>query len=689
MTNTRAAKKVLLCVVAMAVVLATLLTSFSITVSAATSVANEFDNTDVLEDLKSATVNGKPFDLSNYPLNESGSIQVLNFVEYCYSNRSSMQGNYGLYVYIYNPSGKNLATGLRQSSIQMAAAYDENGTPTDYVKFSLQFCSKVTSGDYKNLFYKFKVVDKPINGKGFLDRVNSNARRYDVSGVEFTTYGANTATEYHVGATYIFTGYAAGYGPEASAASTLNCSVGFMETVSLSVKHTFYRSETSALGAGHQNQLDTVYFSVPKRLLDNYGKLQRIKAEWYEYKTAPILVTSHSGFYDAAFRYTGTYMGDLNEYGMYEANKDIGYAAAIGATTGGGMSVAQWGWNLGTGYLHPACQRLCYMFYTSNIDEYDPYGDITEMGGVQSNTLYDYIRNYSKSYASGTLPIKDGKISADLFASDIDESRKMNNESGVIQQGYSYYDFDADVDTQVLSSWQSTSPSFWQNWLNFGLGAAFTGGPEEESIVVPPIQILNSADLAGTNDEIARRLLVNVADVDSIKNEYHDAVTVSGAQDEEKVLVLFRFATSDYYSGAVDLYEFDAGFLGGDKKHEGQAYMAMESVFFDFDIIQLTFNKDGVYTVIPVVSSPIDVVNSITPPVNMPSEVEWWKIVLAVLLIIILLVLLAPVLPYIVRAIIWLIMLPFKLIAAIIKSFKKARKRRKEKKAEKDFMKEE
>lgn len=77
---------------------------------------------------------------------------------------------------------------------------------------------------------------------------------------------------------------------------------------------------------------------------------------------------------------------------------------------------------------------------------------------------------------------------------------------------------------------------------------------------------------------------------------------------------MFRFATSDYYSEAVDIIELDSGFLWSDKHTEGQAYVATESVFFDFDIIQLTFNKEGDYTVIPVVSSPIDIINDITPP---------------------------------------------------------------------------
>ena len=656
----------LLCIIALATVVCTLLTMVHPIVAYAAESETGFDSTNVLDDLQSSKVNGKPFDIADYPFNESKDIQVISFVEYCYSYKANLRDNYGLYVYIYSPKGLNLSTNEKQNKIQMAVAYDAEGNPTDYAKFSLEFCSKVESGDYKNLFYKFKLIDRKVNGTTFSDRVNSNARRYDVSGVELTKYGSSTATEYGVCGTYIFTGFAEGYGPDANAKSTLSCDVEYLETIELSVKHTFYRSETSALGSGHQNQLDTVYFSVPKRYLDTYGTLQRIKAEWYEYKTKEILVTSNTDFYNAASPYIGVPLGNSpNEYGLYEYVEDIGYSLGIGAGKAGDMYVAQWGWNLGDGYLHVPTNVLYYMFLVDDIEEYDPYAETKTVGGIQSNDLYEYIKNYRKSYTSGRLPIKDGTISADLFESDIDDSRKMNNENGVIKKGYSYYDFDADVDLQTLQSWSSTSPSFWDNWLNFGLGAAFTGGPNEQSKTVAPIQILKASDITGTNAEIAERLLVNVNDVDAIKAEYNNAVNISGANDEEKVVVLFRFATSDYYSEAVDIIEPNAGFLWSDKHYEGEAYIAQESVFFDFDIIQLTFNKDGEYTVIPVVSSPIDIVNDITPPVNMPDEVDWWKIALALILVVLLLVLLAPVLPYIIQGIGWVVMLPVKAVKAI------------------------
>lgn len=643
-----------------------------------------YDSTNVLDDLKSSSNNGEAFDLNDYPYDESKDIQVINFVEYCYSYKANMRGNYGLYVYVYNPKGLNLSTNSKSNKIQMAVSYDEDGNPNDYAKFDLQFLSKSEEVNYKNLFFKFKVIDRKVNGTTFVERVNSNERRYDVSGIELMTYGADNATEYPVNGTFKFTGYAQGYGPQSSAKSTLQSKVEYLESVTLDVKHTFYRTKTSVKGAGYQNQLDTVYFAVPKRFFDTYGKLQRIKAEWYEYKTKDIVVISNQDFYDKAYTWLGKQTGDFDQFGMTIYNEDIYYSLGQNAgDAGGGMNMAAWGWNLGSGYLHVPAPALYYLFKVNDISEYDPYADIVSIGGVESNALYEYIKNYDKTFNKGTLPIKEGTISADLFADDIDDYRKMDTEFGKIQYGYSYYDFDADVDLQKLSSWQEGNPSFWDNWINWGLWDAIFGGvPSEESRTVSPIYTLKAEDLNGTNEEIADRLLISSHDVSSLRSYYNDAVTVNGKDDEERVVVLFRFATSDYYSAAVDIMELDKGFLWSDKHTSGQAYRAWESVFLDFDIIQLTFNKDGVYKVIPVVSNPIDVVNAITPPVQMPSELDWWEILLAILLLILLIVILFPVLPWIVKGVFWIISLPFKAVAALFKSIDKARKKRKEKKEE-------
>ena len=159
-------------------------------------------------------------------------------------------------------------------------------------------------------------------------------------------------------------------------------------------------------------------------------------------------------------------------------------------------------------------------------------------------------------------------------------------------------------------------------------------------------------------------MLVNANDVNAIRSFYNTSTR------EDKTVVLFRFATSDYYSAGVDIVELGAGFLGNDKKTSGQAYRAWESVFFDFDIIQLTFNREGVYTVIPAVSNPIDVVDDITPPVQMQGAMDWWKMLIALVLVLLLIVLLYPLLPFVIQGVIWIIKLPFKAIGGLIKLLK-------------------
>ena len=236
---------------------------------------------------------------------------------------------------------------------------------------------------------------------------------------------------------------------------------------------------------------------------------------------------------------------------------------------------------------------------------------------------------------------------------------------------------------QKLTSWQETDPSFWDNWVNWGLWDTIFGGiPEEESKTVSPIYIVQESDLDGNDNEVADRLLINANDVQALRDYFKDATTVSGKDDEKKQVVLFRFATTDYYSAAVDIMELRN--ILPDKHTSGQAYRAWESVFFDFDIIQLTFNRDGVYTVIPVVSSPMDIVNAITPPVQMPSEWEWWQILLAIVLIVLLIIILFPILPYILKFLFWLICLPFRAIAALFKGIDNRRKRKTKAKAQKE-----
>ena len=131
-------------------------------------------------------------------------------------------------------------------------------------------------------------------------------------------------------------------------------------------------------------------------------------------------------------------------------------------------------------------------------------------------------------------------------------------------------------------------------------------------------------------------------------------------------MIAFRFAVTDYYSAPSVIKNYNNG-----KTISGQAYRAKQSVFFDFNVIQLTFNDNGEYTVIPVVSNPIDVINDITSPTDSDKDFDWKKllqIILGGLLLIVLLVILMPLFPSLISLIIKIAVLPFRMITAIFKT---------------------
>ena len=91
-----------------------------------------------------------------------------------------------------------------------------------------------------------------------------------------------------------------------------------------------------------------------------------------------------------------------------------------------------------------------------------------------------------------------------------------------------------------------------------------------------------------------------------------------------------------------------------------------------------------VYTVIPVVSDPIDVVNGLTSPTDMGDDgLNILALIALILILIVVLVVLMPVLPYIAKGVVWLVCLPFKAIAKLCKGIGKAAKERKVKHADK------
>ena len=239
------------------------------TAFAATETA--FDNTYVLDDLNESNIAGEQFNLVNYGYSKERQAQVLTFAEYGFNYDIDKQNYYGLYVYVYNPSGQVI--GKERNKITIATVY-ENDKAVDYAPFELILLS-VSDGDYANLFYKFKVAD--VSRSLTRVSVNTNLRRYDVGEIELN-FGEDNNKAFNVGNYYEYSGFAKGCGVDATADSTLTCKSDRIETLPLKVNSSYYLYNN---GGTKYSNLSSVYFGVPQSTFDKYGKLQQIKSNWY------------------------------------------------------------------------------------------------------------------------------------------------------------------------------------------------------------------------------------------------------------------------------------------------------------------------------------------------------------------------------------------------------------------------
>lgn len=249
-----------------------------------------------------------------------------------------------------------------------------------------------------------------------------------------------------------------------------------------------------------------------------------------------------------------------------------------------------------------------------------------------------------------------------LFSDSVDEGRT---------KGYQEHTFTADEPFNMLTFNQTASgwDKFclkWESVWSFGK-SSWDFGPEQQD-PVEPIRLVKDGDFTGADAADARKLYVLTEDFDEFESFYT-------ANKSTKNIFLLRFAVTDYYSNLQTV--LTSGFLPSGTKDKKSTYMARETVFLDFDIIELTFLRDTTETIIPVVASPIDVVGGISARIE-KDGFNWGKLILALLALILILVLLAPVLPYLIKLVVWVVLLPFKAIAALVNWVKKKRRSDKE-----------
>ena len=581
----------------------------------------KFDNTSIFDDLYGSNDdNGNEFDLSNYPIDKDGELQFFSFVEYGYSYYANYEKNYALYLYLYNPQQLNFQTYLDSNVVRMGVSYatkDDNIVVSEYEDFNI-VCVSRTTGDYSNLFYKFKVLDpnKKILSMAQAYEKENGCRRYDIAGVYLKTDKSDVTLDKNIGRTYKCSGYMATYGNDASNPSTFVCNVEKLETLDLKVYQTSYLTGVSSAGAYHHNNVSSVYFAIPQRVLDKYGSLWEIYAQWYECKTAPILVTSNVDFYYKALNNNHYKTVDNSEGGtslLYD--KSVDYLLWYGRhsdSVAGSSNILHYDWaynlrpfSMTSGdmfiqrFANSYSNVLPFVFYSPSYTESGAFNVInkqTVAGDVKSSQIRDYIQNYKSSNYVDWHTSRN--LASELFVNAIDSARA---EKG-IKVGLNKVRTNLG-NTFDLKSWNSEYGSWWDKLTQYGWSYPKNEVLDEQHTNVKPFEEITKDALNSVT--LASDLLINENDVDSFKTFCN-----SSYDNDSAVPYLFRFAVSDYMSRPITR---NPGRLDVDQDVV-DSYIAQETVFFDFNIITMTFKGKEDYYTLAVMHTPVDVIAGVEPP---------------------------------------------------------------------------
>ena len=578
-----------LCMLCLAMALGGLLTSP--VVYADTVIGDvQMDCSDVMEDLESSTIDGKPFDISDYAFDESEQTQVIMFAEYCYSFYANRQENYGLYVYVWNPQGLKFTLDSTRNKISLRTGKDES---VGYTKYTLLYLDQCDQTNYEELFLKFKVMLKDKEKEKILESLKSDERVYSIGEIELLTEGAANATASAVSTVYTFSGFAKGYGSDVDAASTLTCTQEKADALTLDVHSTVYRTGVSnGENLYTEDSLHSVYFAVPNDFISAYGEISAVHATWLNAVLAPALVTGNADAYAAISEYIGVDVSSGSDL-------DYFYLGAHRSYSVGGINMT--GHSYGYSYNNPGTwlnNTTVHEYFGSDVSSlqllfYAAGGANSADGAVvSSERITEEMLRFTQEHGGELV---NGKYSRALF-SDVDEAfTEVNIHSS---------------DTFSLAE-ATISENWWKEL--FGMEQDIVSAAFND---VQAIQAVTDSDITGDVTADCERLYIATAD-------YDDFVEFYNANKEGCTVYLFRYQVSDYIAQEATLFE--KGGLYGWKEVDTNAYFFQETVNLDFDVIDVTFSNGEKSVVLPVVSSPVDVIPDATPPlITTEDSLPWW-----------------------------------------------------------------
>lgn len=683
---------------------------FQLIVSAFPTVARAEDNKNIYTTSISEDFASLGIDEMIYPTYSSGKVDLIYFTEFCFSKQTSyLDDGYNLFFWLYNPTEEAIS----KVTVDMAIS-------GGYSQVEL---TPVATGR-SNRFYKFCLKDPA----SILEKARSlydaeKYRSYSLNKLSITFTDGKTE-QAEINTAYTFTGFSKGCDPSTTLESTLSVKFTGIDNIHLKLFHTTYRGATddgervvyltpdgkevqpegltyfyidengkkvtvdatSVIAQKvynyNRDALTTVYFSLPDKYFDKYDDLSEITAEWYEYKTAPIFVTSNVDAYReimGLMDYETSWIGKTVYSGNKELTRSILWEEADAEYKGDGTKYTFAKWYNGKAsvdgeernllpinYRFAAngsrLSRLDFLFLIEGkIESLDDYN-------ISSSVLENYMKEYTAN--SGSSSLVAGQFDIKLFSHrsivDFDE-----NTFDIIY-GDVLYPADigrklgknsmTKVSMDIIKGFETVGEDT-RTWWDKLWGADVP----TEMVDVEPIYVFTDQDVK-TLKHIDAENEEHISWFEKkyfIENDNTNAESGSVIKEMKRMLqngerpVLFRFAVTDYYSAPAyfedtnDYWDSNGNFQNGDgvigeyeNGYKPDGYVAQETVFLNFDVISLGFDAENEgRVVLPVVADPINIISGLIPPEDLTVENdEWWQKLVMILMLIVLLVILSPIL---------------------------------------------
>ncbi len=477
-----------------------------------------------------------------------------------------------VYLYLFNPSGKMISGGT-------LTCPDNDGKSTPFSLVPVMTMEDVSAEDWR--FMKLEVTghwwhqyEKNQDGS-----VNIHTRRRQITDLTLKFEDGSSKT-------FPYNGFFVIEDKQTDDKVTAKSVKGNFESkINLEINYTYYRTDTSPKGAYYHNQVDSIYFNVPKYLEESYGKLTDVKLSYQRARTSPMFVTDNAGIYNAL---KGNLMKDATTYNS--SIPELWWVQMMG----GGTTTLGLSYNIDLSKSNVKSNRVISpmrsVFYAKNVNAGVRAADSSVSRDELNAWMYQYAKLYPDiNYLQGAK----GQIPSHFFSS-YDDVTTVN----VATLGLKAESF-------------ATNHSFFDKLLNYGLSYAINGSPSDYDLDLSQaiVKIEAAHQIVGKSDV----LYFAESDESNLRN----CLAKADASDQSMYLV--RFNVSQYYQRDLAARFNGKSYNDGD---ESVAYVAEQDIYLNLHVLELTYkNESGVETTVPVTSNHIDCIADLTVE-KLPEQIN-------------------------------------------------------------------